>query len=160
MFNVSHAGRMTVGGDANGRIDKLSQFAPIYNKLLPVGSALRHIPVRVYLPFSTGKTVGSSPNPSTSPKMPGSPVPKTQSGHLRVVQSLVQPLLSSTREPQTLGTALNAMLPALFPSRRRMILARPVLHGAVVPLEAVMDDLMRGAVYADGWLNFGIDMVI
>ena len=65
-----------------------------------------------------------------------------------------------SRELQTLGGALNDMLPALFPSRRRVARARPVLHGAEVPLEAVLEELMRGAVYADGWLSLGIELIV
>lgn len=131
--------------------DNLTQFASIYNRLVPATSTLRHIPLRIYLPASD---IGapSSPDPAS--------LSSIRSGHLRVVQALVQPFVPGTREQQTLGNALNVMIPALFPSRRRMVLARPVLHGAVLPLEAVLDDLMRGAVYADGWLSLGIDMIM
>ena len=121
---------------------------------MPAISSLRHIPIRIYLPASDSGPL-QPPDPASS-----SPTRNPQIGHLRVVQALVQPFVAGTREQQTLGNALNVMIPALFPSRRRMVLARPVLHGAVLPLEAVLDDLMRGAVYADGWLSLGIDMII
>jgi autophagy-related protein 5 len=62
-------------------------------------------------------------------------------------------------EPQTLGKALNTLLPSLFPSRRTVILARPVLHGAVVPLGAPVEEVMRAAAYADGWVHLGIMMM-
>ncbi|KAI9829489.1 MAG: hypothetical protein M1819_006309 [Sarea resinae] len=61
--------------------------------------------------------------------------------------------------PQTLGTTLHALLPSLFPSRRTPILARAVLHGAVVPLAAPVEELMRTAAYADGWLHLGVVMM-
>ena len=49
--------------------------------------------------------------------------------------------------------ALNEMLPSVFPSRRNPVLATPVLHGAVVPMSAPMDELGRAASYADGFLH-------
>ena len=49
--------------------------------------------------------------------------------------------------------ALNDMLPTIFPSRRNPVLATPVLHGAVVPMGASMDELGKAASYADGFLH-------
>lgn len=60
---------------------------------------------------------------------------------------------------QTIGTALYAMLPALFPSRATAIFARPVLHGAIVPLKASVEELMRSAAYADGWIHLSVAML-
>jgi autophagy-related protein 5 len=92
---------------------KPAQFNPINQKLLnPQGTALRHLPVRLYLPHA------SSSSPSDVPT----------AGSLRIVQALVTPALSS-RQPQTVGTALNQILPSLFPSRRSPLLAQAVLHG-------------------------------
>jgi autophagy-related protein 5 len=51
------------------------------------------------------------------------------------------------------------MLPSLFPSRRSPLLAQAVLHGAVVPLGADVDDLVRTAAYLDGWLHVVIVMM-
>lgn len=79
-------------------------------------------------------------------------------GHIRVVQSLVTLQLPS-RQPQTLGTALNAILPTIFQSRRNPILAQPVLHGAVVPMSAPVEDLGKGAAYADGFLHVAVVML-
>jgi autophagy-related protein 5 len=62
-------------------------------------------------------------------------------------------------QPQTLGTALNSILPTLFPSRRSPLLAHAVLHGAVVPLSANFEDLVRAATYADGWLHLVVVMM-
>lgn len=122
-------------------LDDRSIFDPIFQKLLYAqGAPLRHIPLKIYLPSSP-----SASEPST--------------GHLRVVQSLISPFLQGTKEPQTLGTALHALLPALFPSRRTPILARPVLHGAVVPMSAQVEGLLREVAYLDGWLHVGLVMM-
>lgn len=119
-------------------IDNLAAFNPIAHKLLYAqGAPLRHIPLKVYLP--------SSPTAS-----------EPASGHLRVVQSLIAPTIVGSREPQTLGTALHGLLPALFPSRRTPILAKPVLHGSVVPMGAPMEELLKSVAYLDGWLHLGI----
>lgn len=42
----------------------------------------------------------------------------------------------------------------LFPSSRDPLLANVVLHGAAVPFEAPLEELMREAAYPDGWLCF------
>ena len=121
--------------------DDLSIFNPISQKLLYAqGAPLRHIPLRIYLPSS----------PSAS---------EPASGHLRIVQSLIIPNLVGNREPQTLGTALHSLLPSLFPSRRTPILAKAVLHGAVIPMGAILEELMKGAAYSDGWLHVGVVMI-
>ena len=137
--------------------DDLSTFTTIYTKLLPSSPSLRHIPIRFYLP-STDAQRTDSPKPPSSPD-PSAPSPKPASGHIKVIQSLVEPWLPTSREPQTLGNALHSVLPSLFPSRRTPILARPVLHGAVVPMSAPVEHLMRGAVYADGWISCGVEMI-
>lgn len=54
--------------------------------------------------------------------------------------------------PQTLGQALNYLLPALFPSSRDPVLANVILHGAPVPFSAPLEELMKDAAYPDGWL--------
>ncbi|MCJ1375305.1 autophagy protein 5 [Loxospora ochrophaea] len=124
----------------------LPTFSPIASKLLHAqGAPLRHIPLRIYLP--------SSPSSSTS-----------SLSHLKIVQSLVTPTVVSSgsnnnREPQTLGMALNTLLPSLFPSKRTPILAKPVLHGAVVPLRAGVEEVLRAGAFLDGWLHLGIVMM-
>ena len=116
-------------------------FHSISRRLLHAqGVPLRHIPLKIYLPSSP---TASQPN----------------SGHLRVVQSLVTPSSPGSREAQTLGTALHALLPTLFPSRRTPILAKAVLHGAVVPMSALTEDMMRSASYLDGWVHIGVVMI-
>lgn len=124
-----------------GLTDDLNAFTPISRRLLYAqGAPLRHVPLKIYLP--------SSPTAS-----------EPTSGHLRVVQSLIAPSLSNMREPQTLGTALHALLPTLFPSRRTPILAKAVLHGAAVPMSALVEELMRTAAYLDGWVHLGVVMM-
>ncbi|KAI4133429.1 MAG: hypothetical protein LQ338_000165 [Usnochroma carphineum] len=119
---------------------KRSAFDPISQKLLYAqGAPLRHIPLKIYLPSS----------PSAS---------EHSVGHLRVVQSLVTPYPPGSKEPQTLGTALHSLLPALFPSRKTPIHAKSVLHGAVVPMSAQIEGLLREAAYLDGWLHLGLVM--
>ncbi|TVY38167.1 Autophagy protein [Lachnellula occidentalis] len=79
--------------------------------------------------------------------IPSTPTESSTLGAFKIVQTL------------TLGSALNAVLPSLFPSRRDVILAEPVLHGAPVPMRAPVEDLMREAAYADGWLHLCVVMV-
>ena len=61
-------------------------------------------------------------------------------------------------QPQTIGTALNQILPTLFPSRRSPLLAQAVLHGAALPLSASVEDLLRATAYLDGWLHIVVVM--
>lgn len=124
-------------------VDNFSTFNSINQKLLHAqGAALRHVPIRIYLPSSAPVSGDSEPSP----------------GSLRVVQSLIAPSLAS-REPHTLGHALHDLLPSLFPSKRTVVLARAVLHGAVLPLTAPVEEMMRGAAYADGWVHLNVVMM-
>ena len=75
------------------------------------------------------------------------------------MQALVTPWVFNTREQQTVGGALHGLLPSLFPSRRTPILAKPVLHGAVVPMGAVVEELVRVGAYLDGWVHLGVVMM-
>ncbi len=125
-------------------VDDLSKFNAINQKLLyGQGASLRHVPIRIYLPSS------APGNGECDAKSPGS---------LKVIQSLIAPSLAS-REQQTLGHALHDLLPSLFPSRRTVVLARAVLHGAVLPLTAPVEEVMRAAAYADGWVHLSVVMM-
>ena len=121
---------------------------------------IKHIPLKIYIPA----TASDDDDTSTTP------------GHLRVIQGLVPPQVSSsmwcsaipfharfdssvTGQPQTLGTALNKLAPSLFPSRRMPILAHPVLHGAIVPLGINLDTLSEIGSYADGYLHMTVTMI-
>ncbi|KAF4944740.1 hypothetical protein FSARC_14596 [Fusarium sarcochroum] len=113
-----------------------SSFNRINSRLLNAPTALKHVPIRIYIPTTTAPD--SSPAPS-------------EQATFNVIQSLV-PATSSDRRPKLLGQALKEMLPGLFPSSRDPILANVVMHGAGVPFNAPLEDLMREAAYPDGWL--------
>jgi len=118
----------------------LNSFNAINQKLLnPVASPLRNIPLRVYVP--------SQPGPNDQ-------------GSFKVVQSLVPPITDSpNREKQTVGSALNKILPSIFPSTRTALLAEPILHGATLPFKAPLEEVMREAAYADGWIHLTVVML-
>jgi autophagy-related protein 5 len=113
-----------------------------YNKinsiLLNPATPLKHIPLRVYVP--------SSPTESST------------LGSFKIVQTLIPPV-TPNREVQTVGSALNGILPSLFPSRRDAILAEPILHGAPLPFRAPLEEVMREAAYADGWIHLSVSMI-
>lgn len=140
----------------------LLMFSRINSKLLDApGTAIRHIPFRVFLPTtpSTKTAISSSSLGTLNP--PNSPGPKHEPSHtaslLRMIQRLIPPTLSpSSRQPQTLGSTLHSMLPTLFPSRRQPVLAWPVIHGAVIPMGASLEELGRWASYADGWVTVSV----
>ncbi|EXJ96184.1 hypothetical protein A1O1_01310 [Capronia coronata CBS 617.96] len=128
----------------------LSTFAKIHTSLMPSPGQLRNIPLRVYLP--------SPPDQDPS---------KAQ---IKVLQSRIPPTVASAGQStpaalrggggqaQTLGTALHQLIPSLFPSRRTPILATPLLHGAPVPMNAHLEELLRWGCYADGWLSVVVAM--
>lgn len=118
--------------------DDLTSYTKINSILLNPATPLKNIPLRIYIPSS----------PSESATL----------GSFKIVQTLVPPK-TAARETMTLGAALNAILPSLFPSRRDAILAEPVLHGAPVPFRAPLEELMRDAAYADGWLHLTVLMI-
>ncbi|THY59639.1 putative autophagy protein Apg5 [Aureobasidium pullulans] len=133
--------------DVQTKTDNLQRFNTINNKLLnPPGTPLRNIPMKIYLPTA----------PSMSNSEEGGDA--TIQASIRTVQSLVAPF-SGTRQPNTLGMALNQILPTVFPSRRNPVLATPVLHGAVVPMGAPVKELMRATAFADGFLHIVVVML-
>ncbi|TVY81210.1 Autophagy protein, partial [Lachnellula suecica] len=113
-------------------------YSTIQTKLLNPATPLKHIPLRIYVP--------STPSESST------------LGAYKIVQMLITPV-TGNRETQTLGGALNSVLPSLFPSRRDVILAEPVLHGAPLPMRAPLEEVMREAAYADGWVHLCVVMV-
>ena len=126
-------------------------YSRIQNSLLPPSGQFRNIPLRVYLPSGPdGKEASIKVlqahvppviAPSSSSPSPGGRIGSAMAG-----------------QPQTLGTALHTLLPNLFPSRRTPVLARPVLHGAIVPMGSHLEELTRCAAYADGWLGVVVVM--
>ncbi|KAK1812950.1 Autophagy protein 5 [Friedmanniomyces endolithicus] len=126
-------------------------FNTINTKLLnPPGLELRHVPLKIYLPTSASRTTAPENIPEEG---------KLPAGHIRVVQALIPIQQSSSRQAQTLGTALNSTLPAIFPSRRNPLLAQPVLHGAAAPMTANLAELSRAAAYTDGFLHVAVVML-
>jgi autophagy-related protein 5 len=109
-----------------------ASFSKINTHLLNSPTALKHIPIRIYIPSSAAAS---------------------DAGSFKVVQTLV-PARHADRKPKLLGQALKEALPMLFPSSRDPLLAGVVLHGAAVPFEAPLEELMREAAYPDGWLCF------
>lgn len=75
----------------------------------------------------------------------------------RVLQAVVPP--STDGQAQTVGTALHTHMPDLFPSRRTCVLARPLLHGVVLPMQAPLAQLLPVAMYLDGFLHITILMM-
>lgn len=120
----------------------LHSFQRISNILLPPpNQPFRNVPIRFFLPL---------PPDSGAPS-------------LKLVQSPLPPTLSTsssgTAQLQTMGTALHTLLPHLFPSRRMPVLAKPVLHGAVVPMSAPVEEVVRSSAYGDGWAYIVIRMM-
>lgn len=107
-------------------------FKRINTRLLNAPTALKHIPIRIYVP-STAES--------------------SETGTFKVIQSLVH-VASQERETQLLGQALMELMPTLFPSSRGPVMASILLHGAPVPFDAPLEELMKEATYPDGWLCF------
>jgi autophagy-related protein 5 len=66
---------------------------------------------------------------------------------------------TDTEEPQTIGTALNSLVPELFKSKRAALVARPVVHGVVVAMNTPLAELGQVAVYPDGFLHITLAMM-
>ncbi|KAF4550215.1 Autophagy protein 5-like protein [Elsinoe fawcettii] len=130
----------------------LALYNTVYHKLLnPPGQSLRNVPIKIYLPTSAPHPDAPTAIPEEQEGKEEGEVEKIQAGSVRVVQGLVAPTMS--KQTTTLGMALNELLPTVFPSRRNPVLAVPVLHGAVVPMNAGLEELGRSAAYADGFLH-------
>ena len=120
---------------ANSQIQTLYQsllsldYTTFQSLYAPLTTSPRHIPLRIFLP---------PPHPPVAPLV----IPQTAS-----------------QEHQTVGTALHQTLPALFPSRRTCLFARPVCHGVVVPMTARIDELAELFRGGDGWTDMIIVMM-
>ncbi|KAJ5811935.1 hypothetical protein N7474_008236 [Penicillium riverlandense] len=131
----------------------LSSFQRISNTLLPPPSQpFRNVPIRIFLPLPPDAETGSlkvvqSPLP---PSIPASSIQSSQS---------ISSRSSSGMQPQTVGTVLHTLLPNLFPSRRTPVLAKPVLHGAVLPMSAPIEEVVRSSAYGDGWAYLVVRMM-
>lgn len=78
----------------------------------------------------------------------------------KVIDLPFSPLNPSSEEPKTLGSVLHELLPDLFPSSKNYILAKPVLHGIVIPSNTLVGEIYFDAVYVDGFLHFAIIPVV
>lgn len=106
---------------------RFEDFWEITDRLLALSNLnIKYVPIKVYLPMSN-----------------------------RPLQTLVKPTTESG-DPNTVGGALNEHLPDLFPSKRRNIIARPILHGCVAPMTAPLGELLNEAMYIDGFLHITI----
>jgi autophagy-related protein 5 len=129
----------------------LATFSKIHGNLVPPPGQMRNIPLRVYLPSSPAQ------DPTKAQiKVLQSHIPPTTTGVGPTSPAALR--TGSTAQPQTLGTALHQLIPSLFPSRRTPILATPLLHGTPVPMSAQLEELVRWACYADGWLSVVLAM--
>jgi autophagy-related protein 5 len=154
----------------------LPSFQRIMNILLPPPSQpFRNLPVRLFLPLPPKPDSTDSDTDPTTPslKVVQSPIPPTITLPLtQTTTNMTQStLLSSSRLPpgtgspqpqmqqQTIGSALHSLLPNLFPSRRTPVLAKPVLHGAAVPMSAPVEEVVRCSAYGDGWVYIVIRMM-
>lgn len=127
-------------------------YSRINNRLLNAPTALKHVPMRIYLPLApvgSGAADSGGGEPSAVDHHGGDP----SAGAFKIIQSLVQPL-NPDRRPRLLGQALREMMPKLFPSSRDPVMANVLLHGVAVPFDAPLAELMREAAYPDGWLSF------
>ncbi|GAB0137881.1 autophagy protein 5 [Epichloe bromicola] len=107
-------------------------FGRVNARLLDAPAALKHVPLRLYVPASAAMTDRGG-------------------GSFRIVQALVA-AAGPDRRPRLLGQVLRELMPRLFPSSRDPVLAGVVMHGAGVPFAAPLAELMREAAYPDGWL--------
>ncbi|GBF62158.1 autophagy protein [Trichophyton mentagrophytes] len=117
-------------------------FHRVNNTLLPnISTPFRNVPLRIYLPVA----------------------PRSEKPSIKVVQSQFPPKISTEsagteKQIQTIGTALHSVVPSLFPDDKDTNMATPILHGAAVPMNAPLEEMVRCAAYADGWLNIVVRM--
>lgn len=131
-----------------------NSFNSIHTRLLNAPTALKHVPIRIYIPLTPSPEVATAASKTEAATTTTPTTSSSAGGSFRVVQSLVPAVAQANRKPQLLGQVLKGMMPALFPSSRDPVLASVVLHGAPVPFEAPLEELMREASYPDGWLCF------
>ncbi|KAJ5337795.1 hypothetical protein N7452_004523 [Penicillium brevicompactum] len=131
----------------------LPSFQRISSILLPqISQPFRNVPIRIFLPLppddeSPSLKVVQSPLPPS--------IPATSMQSSQMLSSRSNPL----SQPQTIGTVLHTLLPNLFPSRRTPVLAKPVLHGAVIPMSAPIEEVVRSSAYGDGWAYLVVRMM-
>ncbi|KAL2863780.1 autophagy protein 5 [Aspergillus lucknowensis] len=154
----------------------LPAFQRIMNILLPSPSQpFRNLPIRLFLPLPPKPSSDSPSDSSPSLKVIQSPIPPTitlPQSQSQMSQSIILPPAPSRNspgtgspqpplhsQPQTIGSVLHSILPNLFPSRRTPVLAKPVLHGAAVPMSASVEEVVRCSAYGDGWVYIVVRMM-
>jgi autophagy-related protein 5 len=131
----------------------LPSFQRISNILLPQHSQpFRNVPIRIFLPLPPD-------NNSPSLKVVQSPLPPSIPASSMQASQILSSRTGPTTQPQTVGTILHTLLPNLFPSRRTPVLAKPVLHGAVIPMSAPIEEVVRSSAYGDGWAYLVVRMM-
>ena len=131
----------------------LKSFQRISNILLPPPSQpFRNVPIRIFLPLPPSEK-------SPSLKVVQSPLPPSVPSSSIQSSQLVSSRSSPSTQLQTIGGVLHTLLPNLFPSRRTPVLAKPVLHGAVLPMSAPIEEVVRSAAYGDGWAYVVVRMM-
>lgn len=107
-------------------------FWSIMTNVLPRekdAAAIRSLPIKVYLPMSN-----------------------------QCIAAIVKPETSDGKLT-TIGQSLHSHLPTFFPSETKPVIARAVVHGVEVPLEAVLANLYYMAMYPDGFLHISLVMI-
>ncbi|CAG8184622.1 unnamed protein product [Penicillium olsonii] len=131
----------------------LPSFQRISNILLPqLSQPFRNVPIRIFLPLPPD-------DESPSLKVVQSPLPPSIPTQSMQSSQILSSRSSPTTQPQTIGTVLHTLLPNLFPSRRTPVLAKPVLHGAVIPMSAPIEEVVRSSAYGDGWAYLVVRMM-
>lgn len=90
---------------------------------------VRSLPIKVYLPMSN-QCIAAIVKP------------ETEAGKLA-----------------TVGESLHLHLPTFFPGVKKSDIAKAVVHGVEIPLDAVLASVYYMAVYPDGWLHLSLVMV-
>ncbi|OLL24891.1 Autophagy protein 5 [Neolecta irregularis DAH-3] len=70
---------------------------------------------------------------------------------------VVQKIINSGKE-ETIGTMLHVTLPALFPSRKSLFFAKPMIHGIILDLDMPLLEVGSQLAYPDGWMHIVILM--
>lgn len=88
-----------------------------------------------------------------------SPIPPSVPASSLQSSQMLNARASPSTQPQTVGGMLHTILPNLFPSRRTPVLAKPVLHGAMLPMSAPIEEVVRSSAYGDGWAYIVVRMM-
>ncbi|KAJ5923414.1 Autophagy protein [Penicillium verhagenii] len=158
MRNGTAKGIMSLSKDDSSGLWKavenvdLPSYQRISNILMPpLSQPFRNVPIRIFLPLPPDE---DSPllkvvQTQLPPSIPTSSIQASQTINAR----------ASPSTQQTVGGVLHTLLPNLFPSRRTPVLAKPVLHGAVLPMSAPIEEVVRCSAYGDGWAYVVVRMM-